>query len=427
MARGGALRASAVCLCVLACARLQAQPPPPATTYGYSVYRTDDARSDWRPFRPVLPDAGDSAEAFEQRIAHQEAQAGPFSRALLEPLQGLGIARYTTGDFRGADAAWSRALQVLRVNDGLQSPAQRRLLEQLGEASLARGQIAQADTHQQHLFALARRQWRATDPEMQAAAARYADWLRGAYLAAIDRERYGRLLTLLEVFDGLIADAEADAGPDSRSLLPYLRGRLDAVYLLSAYPGESRSANLPDAGTDPGNGKLDLIRFMELRRDAFREGERTAERIQAILGADAHTSATEHADAVLALADWYQWHRRAAQSLPLYESAWALAGEENARWRRERLGEPLELPPGIVFQPGRLPLHERKESEVRLRFGVSRQGRVQDVVWAEGSPPEQALQARALALLDGLRLRPRLEAGRPVDTPAIERRYHLRY
>ncbi len=428
MARGRALGQRAACFwALLACAALQAQPLPPATTYGQSLYRTDDTRSAWRPFRPVLPDTGNSAGALEQRIERQEGAVGPFSPTLLEPLQELGIARFTQGDFHGAGAAWSRALHLVRVNEGLRSPAQRWLLEQLSESSLYSGQIAQADAHQKRLFALARTQWRPTEPAMQEAAARYADWLRGAYLAGIDRERYARLVALLGLFDNLIADAEKDVGSDSRALLPYLRGRLDAAYLLTVYPGESRNLSHTDAGTDPGEGSLDLIRFLELRRDAFREGERTAARIQAILAADTQANETERADALLAQADWYQWHRRVAQSLPLYEEAWAQAGDANATWRRERFGAPLELPPGIVFQSGRLPLRERGDTDVRLRFGVSRQGRVQDVAWAQAALPDEPVQALALALLDALRFRPRLEAGRAVDTPAIERSYHMRY
>lgn len=421
-----ALRLGAACLCVFLCAGSQAQPLPGATTYGQSLYRTDDARSSWRAFRPLLPDAGSSASELEALIDTREVTGGPFSPALLEPLQDLGAARFSRGDYRGAGEAWSRALHLVRVNEGLQSPAQRWLLEQLCEASLASGRIGRADEQQRQIFVLARKQWRATEPAMQEVAARYADWLRGAYLAGVDRERYPRLVALLALYDGLIADVEQAAGAGSRALLPYLRGRLDAVYLITAYPGEMRNAGAAD--TDPGEGALDLIRFLEFKRDAFREGERTAARIQAILAADAQASDSERAEALLAQADWYQWHRRVAQSLPLYEQAWQLAGEANTAWRHERLGSPLELPPGIVFQPGRLPLPERRDVEVRLAFGVSRQGRAQDAQWvAAGPEPEPGVRQQAFALLDTLRFRPRLEAGRAVDTPAMERSYHVRY
>ena len=72
---------------------------------------------------------------------------------------------------------------------------------------------------------------------------------------------------------------------------------------------------------------------------------------------------------------------------------------------------------------------ERADAELRLRFGVSRQGRVQDAHWlpdGEANPPLAGAE-RALALLDGLRFRPRLADGQPVDTPNLERRYHWRH
>lgn len=430
MARSQASGWGAACLwLLLACCNLQAQPAPSVTPYGHLLYRQDDPRSAWRPHQPVLPDVGDAPGVLEQRIDRLEARTGPFSPELLEPLRNLGAARFSAGDFRGAGAAWSRALHLIRVNEGLQSPAQRWLLEHLGEASLADGRIAQADEQQGHLYRLVRKQANAADPVMQQTAARYADWMRGAYLAGVDRERYPRLVALLAMYDDLLDAATRERGPTDRALLPYLRGRLDAVYLLTAYPGETRSQAAGPAETSPGEGKLDLIRFLELKRDAFREGERTAERIQAILAADLQASETERADALLALADWYQWHQRAAQSLPLYAQCWTLAGEGGAAWRSARFGAPLELPPDIVFQPGRLPLPERADTALRLRFGVSRQGRVQDARWLpdEDDTSEAAAAGQALALLAGLRFRPRLVAGQPVDTPDLERHYHTRH
>ncbi len=429
MTRGQALVRSAACLCLaLGWLGASAQPDSPATTYGQSLYRQDDPRSAWHPFRPVLPDAGDTETTLEQRIDWREAQGGPFSPDLLEPLRGLGAARFSRGDYPGASAAWGRALHLVRVNEGLRSPSQRWLLEQLSEASLAGGRIAHADEQQRHLFELARIEWRATEPAMQAATARYAEWQRSAYLAGMDRERYPRLLALLTLFDDLLEEAVEAEGPTSRSLLPYLRGRLDVTYLLSVYPGEMHTPGVADAGNHTDEGKLDLIRFLEFKRDVFREGERTAERIQAILAADENAAADERADALLAQADWYQWHRRMAQSLPLYVQAWQEAGDTNPAWRHDRFGAPLELPPGIVFQPGRLQPPERSVSEVRLRFGVNRQGRAEGVAClCNETGTEDKLAVRALALVDDLRFRPRVDAGAAVDTPAVERRYVMRY
>lgn len=415
------------CTAWLAAATALAQPQPPATPYGASLYRDGDAGSGYRPYRPVLPDAARPVHTLQQLVSAHEAIAGPYSPELLATLSELGAAQFGRGDYRDAGLTWGRAIHLVRINDGLESAAQITLLQQAGEASLASGRLDEADARQRQVYALARKHFDPADPEMQQAASRYADWLRSAYLAGIDRERYHRLVAIFDLYDELGAALDATQGPDSLAQLPYLRGRLVAAYLLSLYRGESPGGAV-EAGAAAGEGKLDLIRFLELKRDAFREGERTAQRIQAILSADAQSSPRERAEATLALADWYQWHRRYAQSLPLYQAAWELAGEDAHAWRAHAFAEPVELPPGVVFQPGSLRAEGSKDTMLSLRLDVSRQGRVESIAWMPGAPvPEPLIETRARALLSGLRLRPRLADGEPVDTRGLERSYRMRH
>jgi hypothetical protein len=179
---------------------------------------------------------------------------------------------------------------------------------------------------------------------------------------------------------------------------------------------------------EPGNGKLDLIRFLEFKRDIFREGERTAGQIRAILAGERGTSAQERAGALVTQADWYHWHRRYAQSLPLYEEAWASV--DDTVWRTEHFASPLELPPGIVFQPGRLGLAPvgREDTELRLRFSVNRQGKTGALeVLSPTGQQDSAMLARLRNMIGELRFRPRIEAGRVTDTHGLERSYRLRY
>lgn len=404
-----------------------AEPEPPATPYGALLYRDGDAGAEYRPFRPLLPDAARTVPTLQQRVSTREALTGPYSPELLATLNELGAAHFGRGDYRDAGLVWGRAIHLLRINEGLESPAQITLLQQAGEASLASGRLAEADARQRQAYALARKHFDPAGPEMQQAAGRYADWLRNAYLAGIDRERYRRLVAMFDLHDELGAAVDASRGPDSLGHLPYLRGRLVAAYLLSLYPGES-VGRTSDAGLAAGEGKLALIRFLELKREVFREGERTAQRIQAILSAHVQSSPREHAEATLTLADWYQWHRRYAQSLPLYRQAWALAGDEALAWRARVFGEPVELPPGIVFQPGNLRSAEGEDTMLALRLDVSRQGRVESIAWMPEAPvPEPLIETRARALLSELRLRPRLADGEPVDTPGLERYYRMRH
>lgn len=423
-----AQRAGLACIAWLAATAVTlAEPRAPATPYGASLYRNGDAGSAYRPYRPVLPDAVRTIPALQQLLVAQESRSGPYAPELLSTLGELGAAHFGGGDYRSAGLVWGRAIHLTRINEGLDSPTQIPLLQQAAEASLATGRLIDVDTQQRQVYRLAREHHEPAEAAMQEAAARYADWLRSAYLAGIDRERYPRLVALFDLFDELSGAISAIQGPESRAHLPYLRGRLVAAYLLSIYPGET-VGSLGEVAANTGEGKLDLIRFLELKRDAFREGERTARRIQAILSADAQSSPRERADATLTLADWYQWHRRYALSLPLYREAWALAGEEDSTWRETVFGEPVELPPGVVFQPGSLRSAEDVDTVLALRLDVSRQGRVESIAWAGGTaPPEPVLESRVRALFSELRMRPRFASGEAVETRGLERQYHMRH
>lgn len=403
-----------------------AEPQAPATLYGASLYRNGDAGYLYRPFRPVLPDAVRTTTALQQLLSVQESRSGPFAPELLSTLGELGAAHFGDGDYRSAGLAWGRAIQLARINEGLESATQINFLQQAIEANVATGRLVDADAQQRQAYLLARKHFDPAEPGMQAAAARYADWLRSAYLAGIDRERFRRLVALFELFDELCGAIDTTHGPESRAHLPYLRGRLVAAYLLSIYPGETH-ASADDPGSSTGGGKLDLIRFLEFKREAFREGERTARRIQAILSRDVYASAREHAEATLALADWYQWHRRYPQSLQLYRDAWESAGVEDSAWREAAFAEPIELPPGVVFQPGRLQGAAPGDIMLALRLDVSRQGRVESIAWSSGAAlPEPAVETRVRALFTELRMRPRLASGEAVETRGLERQYRLR-
>ena len=448
MARAPKLRASAICLTVpLVCQHAfgdNSAPPmerslpepgcctvtpadhPHITAFGANLYRSDDARSAYQPYRAPVPDASGRTAELELTIERQQARLGPYAPELLPPLQGLGAGYFNAGDWHAADTAWTRALHLLRVNEGLETPAQLPLLEQMIELSLAAGRISLADRQHRQLFALQRLHFRPEQQELQAATARYADWLRGAYLAGIDRERYRRLVALVNLYDDLIAEATAATGPGGRAVLPYLQGRLQVAYLLSAYPGERGNTMSAGEGVESGNGKLDLIHFLEFKRDIFREGERTAGQIRAILAGDSGSSAQERAGALITQADWYHWHRRYAQSLPLYEEAWVSV--DDTAWRTERFASPLELPAGIVFQPGRLAPATRADTELRLRFSVNRHGKTSALeVLSPRGQQDSAMLVRLRDMIGELRFRPRLEAGRAVDTPGLERSYRVRY
>jgi hypothetical protein len=400
---------------------------PPATAYGSYMVREGDPRSDYRPYAPLRPDPPGEATVLRGELDAVEASLGPYTPDLVPHLSGLGAAYLSDGKFPEASAAYARAIHLLRVNEGLKTPQQTPLVEQLIESRLAAGQVQAADDQQKYLFAIRRASYRPTDPEMHAAVAQYTDWLRAAYLAEVDSKRFHRLLEMIDINTALAEQVAAEHGDHSRELLPYLHGKLVAEYLVSIYPGEKEDGLRVEVHQQ---GEIDLpqleeMRFYKMRKFNHRYGEETAERIRAILAQDAEATPEENAGATVLQADWYQWHRRYAQALPLYEQAWRQGGEA---WRTSTFDAPLELPAQIVFQPGRLPLKTSHEADVRLRFDVTRQGKATDIDLLDtGERASESAVVRSYKFLRDMRFRPRIEAGKAVDTTGLERAYHIRY
>jgi hypothetical protein len=114
----------------------------------------------------AAPDAGlaqldgQSAPKFDEladRILAEEAQNGPYSPDLLDPLRELSLIYEERGNHALALGVLDRALQVVRANDGLRALEQAPLIAQSIHNEEARGNFAAAWDLEQDLVDLARR------------------------------------------------------------------------------------------------------------------------------------------------------------------------------------------------------------------------------------------------------------------------------
>jgi hypothetical protein len=70
-------------------------------------------------------------ESYSQQIESIESEAGPFDRAILEPLQGLTGVLIDANDLEGAQAIIQRRLQLIRISEGPNSLNQLPVIEEL--------------------------------------------------------------------------------------------------------------------------------------------------------------------------------------------------------------------------------------------------------------------------------------------------------
>jgi len=405
---------------------------PPATYYGATMLRADDFLAAARPLVAPMEDPPGSIDDLERLVDETEARGGAVTMDLVEPLRGLAAAYFAAGRYPQGLAALRRGIHVTRMNNGLHSTKQVPLIEQLIAAHVRLGDYVEADAQQDYLYHVLSYRRDHSAPELRAATLRYADWMRGAYIGDLDRQRFPRLVGINDLYEAAIEEIEASEGEDSRELLPYLEGRAQLSYLISVYPGETeasfqaepsemRQFDLPDGA---------LLRFWRMQEHNFRYGLQALERRQAILDKDTTSTPIERAQARVAVADWHQWHRRYAPAIKLYEEAWAIAEEQvdATEWLATTLTEPLELPRTSVFTPGAVPLGIENDAEIAIRFDVSRHGEAKEItILSEQTRETQASITRAYHYLRNVRFRPRLDAGTVVRAEEVERRYQIRY
>ncbi len=405
---------------------------PPATTYGSTMFRDDDPRNHYQPYRAMPIDVTAPVELLLQKLWLTENQVGAYSAALVPELQELGAALFADGQYPDAIDTYRRAIHLLRVNEGLNTIVQTGMVEQLIEAYFELGDFISADDQQLYLFRVRKENLSPSDPQMLESVEQLADWHRAAYLGQLDRYRYPRIVDLIDLYADMAKEVEEQEGEMSRNRLPYLQGKLRTEYMLSVYPGESEEGLVVEAGQrdDADLPDLTKLRFVGFRNDNFRHGLASIREMRTILENDPDATAIEIADVMVKKGDWYQWHRRFAQAIRMYQEAWErVAGHSNAdNWRRATFGNPLELPSEVVFQPGRMPLRLYHGAEVHARFAVSRHGEAEDIeILAPDRADNQPAVTRGYKYLRDMRFRPKLEAGDVVAAESVERIYSIRY
>jgi len=396
------------------------------------MYRHNDPRNNYQPYKPIPIDATAPAEDMYLWVSMRELRRGPYAPELVPELRGLGAALFQEQQFHDAIDAYSRAIHLLRINEGLKTSSQTGLVEQVIEAQMEVGDYIAADGQQEYLFRIRKATLAADDPAMLAAVEQYADWHRAAYLGQLDRYRFPRLVDLIDLYSGMVEAVAEEEGEFNRDMLPYLAGMLKTEYLLSIYPGEKEEGLQVELGQKDEMDLPDLtkMRFAMFLNGNYRYGHKTIRRMRAILENDPETTPLELAEVQLALADWYQWHRRYAQAIRAYGEAWQMMAEEpdGGKWLQASFDDPLELPAQIVFQPGRMPLRMNHAAQVTARFVVSRHGEAKNIeILSPDKDENQPAVTRGYKYLRDMRFRPRLTNGVVVAAKDLERTYNIRY
>lgn len=404
--------------------------------YGDDFVRYGHARSDTAPAlsggivpAEVAPARG--GDAYMRQVEALESAFGPYADGLDEPLSDLGRHYLSRGETDKALEVFTRAMHVVRVNDGLYSERQLPLLRATLDTYRLGGDFEALDERYDYyynMFGAGEPPY--TEPRLRASLA-YLRWQREALRLGVGKQSGRRLLTLLRHNDDLIEEVGRDRTLALHWQIDLALSQVKNYYLLQELVEEPQPEQLyTSRHMNPGaefgrptqhNPLMDDL--MRRRGNVVGLGADTLEDVLLELpqGADPELRAR----LLLALADWHQWHgdfRDAERYYVRTVSTLSEAGRQDLldQW----LGEPVELPDnGVFFQP-RFGESVPEENAVAVRYSVSASGRVRDAQLVQEAEVEQPADAqRILRRLRGTVFRPRWADGYAEPSAGLSRRY----
>ena len=390
-----------------------------------------------------------SIAEYEREIQAREAEHGVYDPATGEYLLSVGLVYQNDGKHDEAVDAFTRALQIKRVNEGLYGTGQLLILEQLIKSNIASANWEEVDQNYQQLLWINKRNYDAGDPRLLPVVDMVGRWKLKAYKEdLLDSSAISTIGESEKLFRDTIVILERQYGENDPRLINPLYGRA-----LTNYQYAIEVANTPQDGfhgtgsptrtqvmcrTVPtANGGVrricNTIRVPDPSYYASQSSNKDfalGQRIVAVGKALRHIvqiheanpdlPRDSHAKALVHLGDWNLLRGKKTTAHKNYKSAYQLLADsgEHQEVIEELFGKPQNLP------ALRLPLPEiddkleqEKTTSVLASFDVSSTGRAKNVQILESEPADAtSARRKAKKTIRGRLYRPRFENGEPVDT-----------
>ncbi len=344
---------------------------------------------------------------------------------LVEPLTLLGDAHFGQQRPDWALDAYSRALHVRRVNDGLFVPEQVAVVYRQAEALKATGNLEEAGNREEYAYSVLLKAHGALGEAMLPGTYRLAEWYRESPNIFAARALYERAMRI----------HEASGKQNTPAALPALDG-LVFTYREERFPpyyvDDNRSPSLRAA---PMSLTSRSMVFDEpFRINNFPAAERALQQIVQIRREDPQSTQMEVFDAILDLADWHLMWERFSKAHTLYEFVYAEMDGSDGIDAREYFAQPrlLHMPLPADPKPLRQEATESvAESDkvpgfIETSFRVSANGSAQNIAIV-AADPEGLMDFRARRSVRNSRHRPAMENGRAIPFENQTWRHEFEY
>lgn len=423
-------------------------------------------------------------EQYNEEIHRLEADDGAYHSGLSEELTGLGLAYSALGNHEEALKAYDRALQINRINQGLQNMNQIPLLERIIEENTALNNLQELTANHDYLLWVYLRNHDNYDPQLLPVFSRIANWHLDAYDRVPRPDAVAHLIKAANLFHRSIEIIEQSNGADDPAVISALYGiananfkfvepfgfipNIDAFFSGTTTPllpsnfernieGDSFARNRYSATPYNQDRVTQILQNQEnsigLIRDSYKSGRNALQRIIDIHNNNPELPRVSLAYALTHLGDWYLRFNKRNSAISSYEQAYQLLTEnEHDPQSIERLfGRPqsldaLGIPENIIrtMTAEDTAMQEASSADsdtemVRLNdldlantqfilveFDVTEFGSVRNLEIIAANPDDSvSFRRMAKNKISSTPFRPRLEDGKPVKTDDVKILYRF--
>lgn len=361
---------------------------------------------------PISESPVDPIANYREAIDRVEAQQSAYATELADLYLSLGSAYVDRQDYQKAIGAFTKGLQIERINHGLQSLSQRPYLLSLAETEGLRGDWKQSRSALNNLYQINRQNYDSLDPRLLPVLDDILHWLlkthrqqpaRTGYVSLITAERIGQNIDAI-----LTSDLEADPQTASERYrqLAFLHYRI--AEHISQY-GDSNSSGISVTTT----ASLSDNTQSTSSHLHYQRGKAALEKVVEYRVKQDPDNILQQALAVAELGDWYLLFDRRKSA----ENAYRLASNTLKSGNQKPTEVALfDQPTMIAFSASHSIAKDGADHpQLEVTMTISAVGKISDIDVVSSEPILSQQQLKNLKRnLRSTRFRPKLADGIPV-------------
>ena len=332
----------------------------------------------------------DALTLAQSAVSQLQDQVSAFDMSLVEPLNSLADQQMRFGQFDLAFRTLDRAAQIVRINQGLFTPAQYPLLHKKVDSLVGLGNWDDARTQLDYLVYLYTKKQKFATEELLTGFRKLSD----THLRAISEDEYdyqGFHFSRVSASNWIaLAIGEALWGDEDPRLVPLIYKVMSQFYLEYAAINRSGRTGIEIRTVVPGSGWVRDV--SEMRQYYLSAGRALIERLEAIYSTEANFDQEALAMIDLYLADWYTLFNYHEEALSAYSDAYEslVAANLEPQNLNQFLGTPRLLPEPI-FYPSLSLASQSKETiidaeSIKVELGIDPEVKLFFVEWSGGFP-----------------------------------------